>query len=49
VEKWRKAQSGAEVAVDKLCGVIPELSTVYTDERWMKYYPQNIHMKCRVK
>ena len=44
VEKWRNVRKDAVEAVDKLCGVIPELSTVYTDEGWMKCYPQNVHM-----
>jgi len=49
VEKWSSAQKDAAKGVDKLCRVVPELSTVYTEEGWMKSYPQNIHMKCRGK
>ncbi len=45
VEKWENARKIAGVSVDKSGRVIPKLSTVYTDEEWMKIYPQNIHMK----
>ena len=45
VEKREKFRKDKEADVDKLWGVMPSLSTVCTDERWMGDYPQNIHMK----
>ena len=45
VEKRRKSSSRAEPPVDKWDGVMPYLSTVYTDEEWMNRYPQNVNMK----